>query len=409
MLELIEIVPPTYHSIPVSTSSRTKVSFDELLKEVHALGKAVLREHAADVDKNARFPVESINAMRKARLLSAYVPEEFGGMGLSLVQVAKICEALGQYCGSSAMIYAMHKIQVACVVHHATQSAFFCDYLHLLVKEQRLMASATTEIGTGGDLRSSICAVEVSGDQFKLAKKAPVISYGEAADEILVTCRSAPDAPANEQVHVMVRKGQYTAVPISTWDTMGFRGTCSSGFELTASGNAEQIIPQPFNEILGQTMHPYSHIVWGALWSGIAMDAVNQARAFVRAEARKTPGETPISAIRLGEADQVLQLMRHNVATMAQEYDELRSRNCPGVFEEFGFSIRTNNLKLSSSQQLVDIVGRAMLICGISGYRNDSKFSLARHLRDAYGAALMVNNDRILKLNATMLLVHKEG
>lgn len=391
------------------TFLRSKVNFDELLKGVHEIGKSVLRVHAADVDKNARFPTESINAMREAKLLSAYVPEEFGGMGLSMVQVAKVCEALGQYCGSSAMVYAMHKIQVACVVHHAQQSAYFCEYLKKLVKEQRLMASATTEIGTGGDLRSSICAVEVTGDQFKLTKKAPVISYAEAADEILVTCRSAPNAPANEQSHVMVHKGAYKAVPISTWDTMGFRGTCSSGFELTAEGNTEQIIPQPFNEILGQTMHPYSHIVWGALWSGIAMDAVNQARAFVRAEARKTPGETPISAIRLGEVDQVLQLMRHNVASLAHEYDELRSRNCPGVFEEFGFSIRTNNLKLSSSQQLVDIVGRAMLICGISGYRNDSKFSIARHLRDAYGAALMVNNDRILKLNATMLMVHKEA
>lgn len=391
------------------TPVRSQVNFDELLAEVHGIGKSVLRVHAADVDKNARFPVESINAMRSAKLLSAYVPEEYGGMGLNMVQIAKICEALGQYCGSSAMIYAMHKIQVACVVHHAQQSAYFCNYLRLLVQEQRLMASATTEIGTGGDLRSSICAVEVSGDQFKLTKKAPVISYGEAADEILVTCRRAPDAPANEQVHVMVHKGEYTAVPLSTWDTMGFRGTCSSGFELTSTGSTEQIIPQPFNEILGQTMHPYSHIVWGALWSGIAADAVNMARAFVRAEARKTPGETPIAAIRLGEADQVLQLMRQNIASLAREYDELRSRNCPGVFEEFGFSIRTNNLKLSSSQQLVDIVGRAMLICGISGYRNDSKFSLARHLRDAYGAALMVNNDRILKLNATMLLIHKEG
>ena len=50
-----------------------------------------------------------------------------------------------------------------------------------------------------------------------------------------------------------------------------------------------------------------------------------------------------------------------------------------------------------------------MLICGIAGYRNDSKYSLARHLRDAYGAALMVNNDRIMKLNATMLMVHREG
>ena len=45
----------------------------------------------------------------------------------------------------------------------------------------------------------------------------------------------------------------------------------------------------------------------------------------------------------------------------------------------------------------------------MAGYRNDSPYSLGRLLRDAYGAALMVNNDRILKLNATMLLVHKEG
>ncbi len=390
-------------------SDTPPLDFDKLLREVHAIGRTVLRVHAAEVDKAARFPAESIAALQEARLLSAYVPEKYGGMGLTVMQVAKICEALGQYCGSSAMIYAMHKIQVACVVHHAQQSAYFQNYLQRLVTEQRLMASATTEVGTGGDLRSSICAVETVGDRFTLMKKAPVISYGEAADDILVTCRQSPGAAANEQVHVLVKKGEYTAIPLSTWDTMGFRGTCSSGFELTSSGGVEQIIPQPFNEILGRTMHPFSHIVWGSLWSGIAMDAVNQARAFVRAEARKTPGETPISAIRLAEADQVLQGMRHNVTSLAREYEGLLAQNRPEAFEEFGFSIRTNNLKLSCSQQLVDIVGRAMLICGISGYRNDSKFSIARHLRDAYGAALMVNNDRILKLNATMLMVHKEG
>jgi acyl-CoA dehydrogenase len=382
--------------------------FDQLLREVHSIGKNVLRAHAMDVDAQARFPIESITAMRELRLLSAYVPETYGGMGLSIVEVSKICEALGQYCGSSAMIYAMHKIQVACLVHHAQKSEYFQNYLRQLAKDQRLIASATTEIGTGGDLRSSICAIETTGDKFTLTKKAPVISYGESADEILVTCRQSPTAPANEQVSVMLRKGEYTTVALSNWDTMGFRGTCSSGFELTASGALQQILPQPFNEILGQTMHPYSHIVWSSLWSGIAADSVNLARAFVRAEARKTPGETPISAIRLAEVDQVLQEMRQNISCLAREYEELLNSQRPEAFEEFGFSIRTNNLKLSSSTQLVDIVGRAMLICGISGYRNDSKFSLARHLRDAYGAALMVNNDRILKLNATMLMIHKE-
>lgn len=384
------------------------VDFDRLLQETHAIGKEVLRPTAADVDRDARFPKESIDAMRQSKLLSAYVPEEYGGMGLNIVQVAKICEVLGQYCGSSAMIYAMHKIQVACIVHHAQQSTFFRAYLRQLVEEQRLLASATTEVGTGGDLRSSICAVEVRGDSFSLTKKAPVISYGEAADDILITCRKAPDAQASDQVHVLVHRDECTMEPLSNWDTLGFRGTCSSGFTVSSQGRAEQIIPTPFAQILAQTMHPYSHIVWGSLWSGIAIDAVNQARAFVRAEARKTPGETPISAVRLAEVDRVLHDMRNNVASLTREYHQLLLDGCPEAFNNFGFSIRTNNLKLSSSQLIIDIVSRAMLICGISGYRNDSKFSLARHLRDAYGAALMVNNDRIIKLNATMLLAHKE-
>lgn len=385
------------------------LDFDELLKQVHAIGREVLAVHAADVDRDARFPIEAISAMRELNLLSAYVPVEYGGMGLNIVQLARICEALGQYCGSSAMIYAMHCIQVTCVVHHAQQSAYFRDYLRRLVAEQRLMASATTEVGTGGDLRSSICAIEIDGDQFTLTKKAPVISYGEAADDILVTCRKSPDAASSEQVHVLVRRGEYTAEPLSTWDTLGFRGTCSSGFTLTAIGAAEQVLPTPFNEILSQTMHPVSHIVWGALWSGIAGDAVNRARAFVRAEARKTPGETPISAIRLAEVDQVLQEMRHNVQSLSREYHDLLTADNPEAFGGFGFSIRTNNLKLSCSQRIVQIVGDALLICGISGYRNDTKFSLSRQLRDAYGAAIMVNNDRITKLNATMLMAHREG
>lgn len=384
------------------------VDFDRVLQETHAIGKEVLRATAADVDRDARFPKESIDAMRQIKLLSAYVPQEFGGMGLDIVQVAKICETLGQYCGSSAMIYAMHKIQVACIVHHAQNSKYFREYLRRLVNEQLLIASATTEVGVGGDLRSSVCAVEVQGDQFKLTKKAPVISYGEYADDILVTCRKAPDAQASDQVHVLVHREECQMDPISGWDTLGFRGTCSSGFTVTSQGKAEQILPTPFSQILAQTMHPYSHIVWGSLWSGIATDAVNQARAFVRAEARKTPGETPVSAIRLAEADRVLNEMRSNIAALTREYHQMLVENCPEVFNNFGFSIRTNNLKLSSSQLIVDIVSRAMLICGIQGYRNDSKFSLCRHLRDAYGAALMVNNDRIIKLNATMLLAHKE-
>ena len=67
-----------------------------------------------------------------------------------------------------------------------------------------------------------------------------------------------------------------------------------------------------------------------------------------------------------------------------------------------------NNLKVVASRRLVEIVGAAMQVVGISGYRLDSRFSLGRHLRDAHGASLMVNNDRILGATARMLLVYKD-
>ena len=51
---------------------------------------------------------------------------------------------------------------------------------------------------------------------------------------------------------------------------------------------------------------------------------------------------------------------------------------------------------------------RALAVCGISAYRNDSPYSLTRVLRDAHGAALMVSNDRIAGNNAELLLTLRD-
>ena len=381
-----------------------------LLEQVHALGRDVIAPAAAEVDRDARFPREAFEALKGARLLSCYVPEELGGMGLSIQDLSKLCEALGGYCGSTAMIFAMHQIQVACIVHHALGSPFFRAYLQELSERQLLLASATTEIGIGGDVRSSLCAVEVKDGRFTLEKQAPVISYGEAADAILVTCRSSAEAGRNDQSQVLVRKEDCVLKPLSGWDTLGFRGTCSSGFTLTATGSAEQILPVPYAEIHARTMHPFSHSVWSSLWLGIASEAVGRARAFVRAEARKTPSALPPSALRLAELDAVLFGFRASVQQTVGEYHQRLQEDRPeSLSSDFGWSLRVNNLKIASSQLIVDTVSKAMLICGIQGYRNDSRFSLGRQLRDAYGAALMVNNDRILGQSSAMQILQREG
>jgi acyl-CoA dehydrogenase len=381
------------------------VSRAELVALAHRIGGEVSAPASDAVDREARFPRESFAALRQEKLLSAFVPRELGGMGCSITDLSAVCEALGQYCASTAMVFAMHQIQVACLVRHG-RSEFFRDYLRELVAGQLLLASATTEAGIGGDVRSSLCAVEQDGGRFRLEKNAPVISYAEDADAILVTARRSPDAAASDQVITLIRKGDCTLEMTTGWDTLGMRGTCSLGYRLRADAPIEQIVPQPYAELSSQTMLPFSHIVWTSLWLGIATDAVNRARTFIRAEARKKPGVTPPGALRLAEVVSVLQTMRTNIGFSARDYEELMDN--PEALTGIGFAIRMNNLKIASSQLVVEVVGQALLICGISGYRVDSKYSLTRHLRDAYGAALMINNDRIYGANASMLLVHKD-
>ena len=43
--------------------------------------------------------------------------------------------------------------------------------------------------------------------------------------------------------------------------------------------------------------------------------------------------------------------------------------------------------------------------CGLSGYRNDTEFTIGRHLRDILSAPIMINNDRILANLATASLM----
>jgi acyl-CoA dehydrogenase len=380
-----------------------------LAREAQRLGVEVVGPAAADVDRQARFPHEAIAAFRQSRLLGALVPEALGGLGAELSEVAAVCTALGQHCASAAMVMAMHQIQVACLVRHSGTSAVLREYLSELAKKQLLIASVTSEMGVGGDMRSSKCGVETTARGFELKKDATTISYGEHADDLLVTARRAPDAAANDQVLVLVRKHERELERKGGWDTLGMRGTCSPPFMLTARGHAEQVMPVPFAEIASETMVPVSHILWASVWLGIATDAYHRARAFVRDQARRTPGTIPPTATRLSELWGGLQVMRNNVHDALGYYQQLLAQ--PDAREQtstMGFALKMNNLKVSTSQQVADLAQRALSLTGIAGYKNDSKFALGRHLRDSLSAALMVGNDRIHATNAALLLVYKD-
>ncbi len=393
----------------MDTTIARPATFAELLTAVRSLSKEVVAVHAAAVDKEARFPHESLAALKQVGALSAAVPRELGGLGCTMRELAQLCAAVAGACASSGMVLAMHYIQVACLARHGADTPFFEGYLRDLVREQWVIASMTSEVGTFGETRTSICAVQREGDRFKLDKDATTGSYCAHADAILVTCRRDADAPQSDQVLVLVRKSDYKLEQTTTWDTMGMRGTCSPGFRLESQGPVEQIVPGSFADSSAQTMVPYSHILWAALWWGIAADAFGKAAAFVRAAARKSAGSIPPNATRLAQASMELQAQRHNWLTLAEEFDAIDAR--PGGRQELlamGWALKMNHLKISASEATPKAVHSALQIIGILAYKNDGPYSLGRHYRDSLSGALMVSNDRIAAKSASMLMVLKD-
>src|SRR3982074_3289036 len=85
--------------------------FGALLTDIQKLGREVIEPASHAVDADARFPREAIDPLKEMQLMSAYVPEELGGMGLTIIEIGRICETLSQYCASTAMVFAMHQIQ----------------------------------------------------------------------------------------------------------------------------------------------------------------------------------------------------------------------------------------------------------------------------------------------------------
>lgn len=344
---------------------------------------AVAAAHAASVDLEGRHPAEAIAALREAGELGAMIPIRLGGRGQDLAATASFTQELSRVCASTAMIYAMHQIQVMCLLEHYGDNPWQEAFLRRVAAEELLLASATSEEGIGGRIRESRCAIEaLPGNRFALAKEASTLSYGQYADAILATARRAPDTDASDQVLVVVPCTGDTLDPYRAWNGLGLRGTGSGAFRLRTEGDAAQILSTPFGTIAAATMLPVAHILWGAVWLGISADIVTRSRGFVR---HRQP-----DGVRLNRLAEMVELLSGMDARLRRALTLFAA----GQAVERG--VEMSLLKTDLSETALEIAARGLRLTGFAGYCNDTPFSLGRQYRDLLSAPLMVSNDAIL-------------
>ena len=233
--------------------------------------------------------------MRAARLLSAYVPRTFGGDGCRLSELAEAAEALARGCASTGMVFAMHQIQVACLVRPWQP----VGVLPRLPRGGGARSSADRLGDVGGRrgrrhptsrLRRRAERRPRSGSR----SRPRCISYGAHADGILVTARRAPEADSHDQVLVLVRRGDYTLERTRSGTRSACAGPAARASAWQHRGAIDQILPAPFARHLRPDDGARTPTSSGARSGSASRTMPSPRRRTLRPGGRATPaGATP--------------------------------------------------------------------------------------------------------------------
>ena len=345
------------------------------------------------------FTNDVIRQLRADRLMSVAVPAAFGGAGLAFDEIVRITYQVALTSTSAGLIFAMHQSQSLSAVNHAPATPFFADFQSRLASEQMLIASGTTETGVGGDIFGSRCAVEeVPGGGLSLEKDTPIMSYLDAAGAVLVTAIRTPPTGKPAQVLVCVDKARMAIVPGREMNLMGMRGIFNSGYHYSATFDEAAIFPQDFAAIQRDTMTPTINILWAAVWSAIASNALDKAKAYLAKDKSADGAVTAVTQFRLSE----LISKHHSLNALVRDAMAEYAAPAADLMAGMARTAHQARLKVVASELLLDICYGALGLIGMPAYSLEGPFSLAELYADALSAPLMVSNYRLTLRNAEL-------
>ncbi|HXM56075.1 MAG TPA: acyl-CoA dehydrogenase family protein [Candidatus Dormibacteraeota bacterium] len=192
---------------------------------VRELAESVVRAHAADVDREHRFPRESIEAARGLDLLGILVPPEYGGAGHDHLAFTICVEELARACASTSVIVDVHNSVASEPILLFGTDEQKRAWLPRLASGEILGAFALTEPGSGSDAAALRTTATRHGDEWVLhGTKVFITNVGEAG-MYLVFARTGPE-PRAAGVSAFLVPGDSEGLRVGqVFDKMGLNGS----------------------------------------------------------------------------------------------------------------------------------------------------------------------------------------
>lgn len=194
------------------------------------LGRERFAPLAPELDRDQRYPWETIEALVAHRFTGLFLPTQWGGEGQSLTATVAAVETLGMHCASTAAIMCAYQLGAFPILLAGTDAQK--DFYLREMTQGRATSFALSERVAGSDAAAIEATAVREGDGWRLRGEKYWIGNGGASRYYVVFAKTDPAASGRGISAFMVDKEKPGAVVDELSDKMGIRGTQTSNLRV---------------------------------------------------------------------------------------------------------------------------------------------------------------------------------
>ncbi|MCC7275139.1 MAG: acyl-CoA dehydrogenase family protein [Alphaproteobacteria bacterium] len=277
---------------------------------------------AAEIDRDQRYPHESIPVLVESGLCGMFLPVEHGGGGASLTALTAAAEEVAKGCATTAAIISTYQLGAFPILLEGSD-AQKRTYLGALARG-RSISFALSEQGSGSDAAALATTAVREGAGWRLRGEKFWIGNGGISRFYVVFAKTEPAAGAHGISAFVVDKEKPGVVVDHYSDKMGIRGTRTSNLKLDTLVGPEDLVGTEHRGLrLAFRTLDVGRVVVAAQALGIALAAYEAARD--RALARRAFGQPIVDfqgiAFQLADVATTVSAARMMMYEAARAYD----------------------------------------------------------------------------------------
>ena len=346
----------------------------ELISLYRDFAENTVKPIAADLDKEERFPEETVAQLGELGMLGIPFPEEYGGTGMDNLSYVQCIEELSKVCASTGVTVSAHTSLCAWPIYHFGTEEQKQKYLVPLASGEKLGAFGLTEPNAGTDAAGQKTTAVDKGDYWLLnGTKIFITNAGPA--EIYVVFAMTDKEKGNKGITAFIVEKDMEGFSIGKHEEkMGIRGSATAELVL-------EDVKVPKENMLGELNKGFKVAMMtldgGRI--GIAAQALGIAEGAI-----KETVEYVNSRVQFGKRISQFQNTQFELAQMAANTEAAKLLVYQAACEKDNgenYSHLAAMAKLVAAQNASDVTRRCLQLYGGYGYTRD--YPIERMMRDA--------------------------